>query len=193
MRIPFAQIDAFASAPFTGNPAAVMPLAAWPDDAVLQAIAGTLDFKDSFKNALVEGDRDRLLAMIRDPDRTRNVEFIPWMDSLRSHSNELHDMALPITGAALPQLSGVYGNKLMGALFSDRAVLEELREARLLEDDTDLDVICKKNKKIPNICLSEKSYSLINRHTNRLFSCDIHFPDHQAQFSGASWRSAVWS
>lgn len=110
---------------------------------VLQAIAGTLDFKDSFKNALVEGDRDRLLAMIRDPDRTRNVEFIPWMDSLRSHSNELHDMALPITGAALPQLSGVYGNKLMGALFSDRAVLEELREARLLEDDTDLDVICK--------------------------------------------------
>lgn len=39
MRIPFAQIDAFASAPFTGNPAAVMPLAAWPDDAVLQAIA----------------------------------------------------------------------------------------------------------------------------------------------------------
>jgi PhzF family phenazine biosynthesis protein len=39
LRIPFAQIDAFASAPFTGNPAAVMPLAAWPDDAVLQAIA----------------------------------------------------------------------------------------------------------------------------------------------------------
>ncbi len=39
MRIPFAQIDAFADAPFTGNPAAVMPLSAWLDDAVLQAIA----------------------------------------------------------------------------------------------------------------------------------------------------------
>lgn len=39
MRIPFAQIDAFASAPFTGNPAAVMPLSAWLDDDVLQAIA----------------------------------------------------------------------------------------------------------------------------------------------------------
>lgn len=38
MRLPFAQIDAFASAPFTGNPAAVMPLAAWLDDATLQAI-----------------------------------------------------------------------------------------------------------------------------------------------------------
>ena len=39
MRIPFAQIDAFAEAPFTGNPAAVMPLTAWLDDATLQAIA----------------------------------------------------------------------------------------------------------------------------------------------------------
>jgi PhzF family phenazine biosynthesis protein len=39
MRIPFAQIDAFARAPFTGNPAAVMPLSAWLEDAELQAIA----------------------------------------------------------------------------------------------------------------------------------------------------------
>jgi PhzF family phenazine biosynthesis protein len=39
MRIPFAQIDAFADAPFSGNPAAVMPLQAWLPDAVLQAIA----------------------------------------------------------------------------------------------------------------------------------------------------------
>ncbi len=39
MRIPFSQIDAFADAPFSGNPAAVMPLSAWPDDALLQAIA----------------------------------------------------------------------------------------------------------------------------------------------------------
>ncbi|MEP6785126.1 MAG: PhzF family phenazine biosynthesis protein [Sphingomonadales bacterium] len=39
MMIPFAQIDAFADRPFTGNPAAVMPLDAWLDDAVLQAIA----------------------------------------------------------------------------------------------------------------------------------------------------------
>ena len=37
--IPFTQVDAFAAAPFTGNPAAVMPLEAWLDDAVLAAIA----------------------------------------------------------------------------------------------------------------------------------------------------------
>lgn len=33
------QVDAFASRPFTGNPAAVCPLAAWPGDDLLQAIA----------------------------------------------------------------------------------------------------------------------------------------------------------
>lgn len=39
MKIPFQQVDAFADRPFTGNPAAVMPLEAWLDDATLQAIA----------------------------------------------------------------------------------------------------------------------------------------------------------
>lgn len=39
MRIPFFQIDAFADATFGGNQAAVMPLAAFLPDAVLQSIA----------------------------------------------------------------------------------------------------------------------------------------------------------
>jgi len=39
VRIPFAQIDAFAESAFGGNPAAVMPLSAWLDDDVLQHIA----------------------------------------------------------------------------------------------------------------------------------------------------------
>jgi PhzF family phenazine biosynthesis protein len=38
-QLPFVQVDAFADAPFTGNPAAVMPLDAWLPDDVLQAIA----------------------------------------------------------------------------------------------------------------------------------------------------------
>jgi PhzF family phenazine biosynthesis protein len=39
MEIPFYQIDAFASKVFSGNPAAVCPLDAWLDDAILQSIA----------------------------------------------------------------------------------------------------------------------------------------------------------
>ncbi len=37
--IPFFQVDAFAQVPFTGNPAAVMPLERWLDDEQMQAIA----------------------------------------------------------------------------------------------------------------------------------------------------------
>ncbi len=37
--IPFFQVDAFAEAPLTGNPAAVMPLDRWLDDRLMQAIA----------------------------------------------------------------------------------------------------------------------------------------------------------
>lgn len=36
---PFFQVDAFADRPFTGNPAAVMPLDHWLDDPTMQAIA----------------------------------------------------------------------------------------------------------------------------------------------------------
>ena len=39
MRLPITQIDAFATKAFEGNPAAVMPLADWLDDATLLAIA----------------------------------------------------------------------------------------------------------------------------------------------------------
>lgn len=38
--LPFFQVDAFASEPLTGNPAAVMPLDRWLDDRLMQAIAG---------------------------------------------------------------------------------------------------------------------------------------------------------
>jgi len=39
MKLPLYQIDAFADAPFQGNPAAVCPLPYWLPDALLQAIA----------------------------------------------------------------------------------------------------------------------------------------------------------
>ena len=39
MAMPFTVVDAFANRPFAGNPAAVMPRDAWPDDALLQSIA----------------------------------------------------------------------------------------------------------------------------------------------------------
>lgn len=39
MKLPITQVDAFADRPFTGNPAAVIPLDAWLDDSLLLSIA----------------------------------------------------------------------------------------------------------------------------------------------------------
>jgi predicted PhzF superfamily epimerase YddE/YHI9 len=45
--LPYYHVDAFADRPFTGNQAAVMPLEAWLDDAVLQAIGEENNFAET--------------------------------------------------------------------------------------------------------------------------------------------------
>src|SRR3546814_15214076 len=46
-RLPITQVDAFADRAFTGNPAAVMPLEEWLDDAMLHAIAAQNNLADT--------------------------------------------------------------------------------------------------------------------------------------------------
>jgi predicted PhzF superfamily epimerase YddE/YHI9 len=45
--LPYFHVDAFADRPFTGNQAAVMPLDAWLDDSVLQAIGEENNFAET--------------------------------------------------------------------------------------------------------------------------------------------------
>src|SRR5678816_2918181 len=54
--LPFFQVDAFAEAPLTGNPAAVMPLDQWLDDGLMQRIA--LENNLSETAFLVPSERD---------------------------------------------------------------------------------------------------------------------------------------
>jgi PhzF family phenazine biosynthesis protein len=54
--LPFFQVDAFAEAPFTGNPAAVMPLDHWLDDEVMQAIAAENNLAETAFLVPSEGD-----------------------------------------------------------------------------------------------------------------------------------------
>jgi PhzF family phenazine biosynthesis protein len=59
MRIPFTQVDAFADAAFGGNPAAVMMLSTWPDDATLLAIAQENNLSETaYLVAMDGGDAD---------------------------------------------------------------------------------------------------------------------------------------
>jgi PhzF family phenazine biosynthesis protein len=54
--LPFFQVDAFAEAPLTGNPAAVMPLERWLDDAVMQAIAAENNLSETAFTVPSEGE-----------------------------------------------------------------------------------------------------------------------------------------
>jgi PhzF family phenazine biosynthesis protein len=57
--LPFFQVDAFADHPFTGGPAAVMPLEEWLDDAMLQAIAAENNLAETaFTVPMSGGDAD---------------------------------------------------------------------------------------------------------------------------------------
>lgn len=59
MRLPIYQIDAFASAVFKGNPAAVVPLDAWLPDATMQSIASENNLSETAFFVL-EGEAWRL-------------------------------------------------------------------------------------------------------------------------------------
>jgi PhzF family phenazine biosynthesis protein len=56
---PFFQVDAFAERPLTGNPAAVMPLERWLDDALMQRIAAENNLSETaFTVPSESGDAD---------------------------------------------------------------------------------------------------------------------------------------
>jgi PhzF family phenazine biosynthesis protein len=54
--LPFFQVDAFAEGPFRGNPAAVMPLDHWLDDATMQAIAAENNLSETAFTVPSNGD-----------------------------------------------------------------------------------------------------------------------------------------
>ena len=54
--IPFFQVDAFAEAPLTGNPAAVMPLDRWLPDELMQKIAAENNLSETAFTVPADGD-----------------------------------------------------------------------------------------------------------------------------------------
>jgi PhzF family phenazine biosynthesis protein len=58
VKLPFVQIDAFADRPFSGNPAAVIPLEQWLPDETLQAIAEENNLSETAFAVPTDGDAD---------------------------------------------------------------------------------------------------------------------------------------
>ena len=58
MKLKFVQVDAFADRPFTGNPAAVVPLDQWLPEEVMQAIAEENNLSETAFTVPASGDAD---------------------------------------------------------------------------------------------------------------------------------------
>jgi PhzF family phenazine biosynthesis protein len=58
MNLRFVQVDAFADRPFTGNPAAVIPLEEWLPDEMMQAIAEENNLSETAFTVPASGDAD---------------------------------------------------------------------------------------------------------------------------------------
>lgn len=58
MKLKFVQVDAFADRPFSGNPAAVIPLDAWLPDDVMQSIAEENNLSETAFTVPTSGDAD---------------------------------------------------------------------------------------------------------------------------------------
>jgi len=67
MKVPFWQVDAFADRAFTGNPAAVLVMAEWPEDAVMQSIAA-------------ENNLSETAFLVKEPEGWRVRWFTPKVE-----------------------------------------------------------------------------------------------------------------
>lgn len=139
------QVDAFASAPFTGNPAAVMPLDAWLDDATLQAIAQENNLAETAFLVPAEGDADHELrwftptvevalcghatlasghVMLGDDPARESVRFRTRRSGILTVSRAGSGYALDLpawtpTAAALPETAAALGGSPIETLAHD--------------------------------------------------------------------------
>lgn len=146
MRIPFAQIDAFAETAFAGNPAAVMPLSAWLDDPLLLRIAQENNLSETAFIVPTQGDADFDLrwftpgaevalcghatlasghfVLASDPDRDR-VRFRTRQAGVLEVARDGagYAMALPAWGPSpkpLPEIVAALGVEAVDTLWHDK-------------------------------------------------------------------------
>jgi PhzF family phenazine biosynthesis protein len=124
--IPLFQVDAFAERPLTGNPAAVMPLDKWLDDAVMQAIAAENNLSETgFTVPAESGDFDFELRWFTPTDE---VEMCGHATLAAGH--------ILMTGASV-RFSTKSG--LMSVSRRDELLELDIRAAKLTEvDEPDL-------------------------------------------------------
>jgi PhzF family phenazine biosynthesis protein len=167
--LPFFQVDAFADRPLTGNPAAVMPLERWLDDAQMQAIAAENNLSETaFTVPSEEEDADYDLRWFTptsevdlcghatlasghvlihsDPVRFATRAGILSV-SRRDHILELDLPAAKLTEVREPEMCGALGLTDSAAWFAegcnDAAIVELADEAAVRAVEPDFAALAK--------------------------------------------------
>lgn len=112
-----------------------MVLRALFGDALLARIESTVPFRDRFRVAVAQANRDQIERLVADP----SGDLIGWLDGLRAFSSDLR--ALELNGFEVPDISGLYQRKLAAVTFADRATISTFAERNFLDGSSDLDVI----------------------------------------------------
>jgi len=99
---------------------------------LIRRIEASIDYEDRFRAAVTGGDRDAALILMEDAALGK-VDFLRWMDTLRSLSNELRQMALPVADLAVPSINSHPRQRLASIVLSDMDALSRMDKAGLLD------------------------------------------------------------
>ena len=113
-------------------------LASHVGEEIISSIRDVVKLTERFRDAVVTGDREAARQILRDEDGLANVDFIRWMDSLRSLTFELKKMALPVSDLRLTGIDRSSWQKLAAVRFFDHEAIETMRGSGALKSRSDL-------------------------------------------------------
>ncbi|MEM6409459.1 MAG: glycosyltransferase family 2 protein, partial [Pseudomonadota bacterium] len=109
--------------------------------ALMQGIAAAEPFSLGFQEALASGDRDAALSAMSEMVALDTGEVMKWLDQMRSYSAVLEAMDLPLSAISSPAMERVFVRKKAAVIFSDMAVLKELKSGSILDVQQDADAV----------------------------------------------------
>lgn len=113
-------------------------LASQVGEETVSSMRALINITERFRDAVRAGDRLLARQILRNEEELAKVDFLPWMNSLRSLSYELREMALPVADLKMPGIHNLSWQRLAAIRFFDREVIEAMRASGALNTRDDL-------------------------------------------------------
>lgn len=111
--------------------------------ALIDKIEGTVDMADRIESRIRGLDRAGVLELLNSSLSVARLDFFKWLDRLRALSNELREMAIPISAIASEGLDRQPKQLLAAAIFSDAEVIRYLCGLGLVDQVNDLNAVAR--------------------------------------------------